>query len=197
MKIIKTYVLSEKTLTKDIDKFIRDVKKGVYQYDYRYGQEGLKIIKAYFRMSEQELKKANYKEAIQAYEKLFSFLFQREYDYFNYEDIIGKFTMEKYVGNYFYALIQNKDDVFEKYLEYLKLTDEYYFESAFQSIKVNLSQAKFQSFLQKAEEFLESDQTKKNYHCELAENIVEYYCIKDKDKCTKLKEKFRNFLDND
>lgn len=57
MKIIKTYTLSEKTLEKDIDKFIRDAKNGKYQYDYKDGQEGLKILKAYFRMIEQELKK--------------------------------------------------------------------------------------------------------------------------------------------
>jgi hypothetical protein len=58
MKIIKKYVLSKKTLEKDIDKFIRDAKKGAYQYDYKYDQEGLKILKAYFRMIEQELKKS-------------------------------------------------------------------------------------------------------------------------------------------
>ena len=60
MKIIKTYALSENTLKKDIDKFIRDAKKGAYQYDYKYGLEGLKLIKAYFRMIEEEFKKENY-----------------------------------------------------------------------------------------------------------------------------------------
>ena len=44
MKIIKSYVLSEKTLEKDIDKFIRDSKKGVYQYDYKCGIDGLVSI---------------------------------------------------------------------------------------------------------------------------------------------------------
>ena len=56
MKITKTYSLSEKTLEKDIGKFMRDAKKGAYQYDYKYGQEGLKLIKAYFRMIEEEFK---------------------------------------------------------------------------------------------------------------------------------------------
>lgn len=57
MKITKTYSLSEKTLEKDIDKFIRDAKKGAYQYDYKYGQDGLKLIKTYFRLIEEEFKK--------------------------------------------------------------------------------------------------------------------------------------------
>ena len=50
MKIVKAYAyqLSENILEKDINKFIRDAKKGAYQFDYKYGQEGLKIIKAYF-----------------------------------------------------------------------------------------------------------------------------------------------------
>ena len=43
MKVTKNYSLSEKTLEKDIDKSIRDAKKGAYQYDYKYGQEGLKL----------------------------------------------------------------------------------------------------------------------------------------------------------
>jgi hypothetical protein len=38
MKVIKTFALSEESLEKDIDKFIKDAKKGAFQYDYRYGQ---------------------------------------------------------------------------------------------------------------------------------------------------------------
>lgn len=196
MKIIKTYALSEKTLSKDIDKFIRDAKKGTYQYDYKYDQEGLKILKAYFRMIEQEVKKANYAEVIQAYENLFAFLFQRDYDYFNYEDIIGKFTMEKYIENYFYALIQNKEDVLKKYLEYLKLTDEYYFESAFQTIKVNLSEQELQEFIAKVEERLKTVKTEEYCYYELADILVNYYKHKDKAKYAELAEQYKAFLDD-
>lgn len=197
MKIIKTYALSEKTLSKDIDKFIKDAKKGAYQYDYKHDQEGLKILKAYFRMIEQEVKKANYSEAIDAYEKLFAFLFQRDYDYFNYEDIIGKFTMEKYVGNYFYALIQNKEDVFKKYLEYLKLTDEYYFESAFQTINVNLSEQELREFIEEVEERLKTVQTGEYCYYELADNLVNYYKHKDQTKYAELKEKYKDFVEEE
>jgi len=62
VKVIKKYALSEETLEKDIDKFIVDAKNGAYHYDYRYGQEGLKLIKAYFRMIEEEFKRQNYVE---------------------------------------------------------------------------------------------------------------------------------------
>lgn len=197
MKIIKTYALSEKTLSNDIDKFIRDAKKGAYQYDYKYNQEGLKILKAYFRMIEQEVKKANYSEAIDTYEKLFGFLFQRDYDYFNYEDIIGKFTMEKYVGNYFYALIQNKEDVFKKYIEYLKLTDEYYFESAFQTINVNLSEQELREFIEEVGERLKTVQTEEYCYYELADILVNYYKHKDQTKYIELKEKYKDLVEEE
>jgi len=197
MKIIKTYALNEKTLAKDIDKFIRDAKKGAYQYDYKDGQEGLKILKAYFRMIEQELKKGDYSEAILAYEKLFTFLFQREYDYFNYEDIIGKFNTEKLIGNYFFALIKNKEDIFQKYLDYLKLTDEYYFESAHRTIIINLSESELVKFFDKIEERLKLVKSEEYCYYELADILVDYYKNKDKDKHLELKEKYKEFLDND
>ena len=72
MKIIKkyNYKLTEETLEEDIDKFTRDVKKGAYQMDHRYGQEGLKLIKAYFRMIEEEFKKGNFEISRISYKKL-------------------------------------------------------------------------------------------------------------------------------
>jgi len=196
MKIIKTYVLSEKTLEKDIDKFIRDAKNGRYQYDYKYGQEGLKILKAYFRMIEQELKKANYQEAIRAYEKLFKFLFQREYDYFNYEDIIGKFNTEKLIGNYFYTIIQNKENIFKKYLDYLKLTNGYYFESAYRTININLTEQELIEFFEQVEERLKLVKSKEYCYYELAEILVEFYKNKDENKYLELKEKYKEFIED-
>ncbi len=195
MKIIKTYVLSEKTLGKDIDKFIRDAKNGKYQYDYKYGQEGLKILKAYFRIIEQELKKGNYKEAIAGYEKLFKFLFQKDYDYFNYEDIIRKFNTEKLIGNYFYCLIKNKEDIFQKYLDYLKLIDEDYFESAYKTISINLSEAELKVFIEQVEERLKSVKSKEYCYYELAYILIEYYKTKDRRKFELLKKRYKEFLE--
>ncbi|MFH0870189.1 MAG: hypothetical protein V1866_03975 [archaeon] len=141
MKIIKNYSLSEKTLEKDIDKFIRDAKKGACQYDYKYEQEGLKVIKAYFRMIEEEFKKKNFQVARICYKKLLFFLLQRDYEYFNYEDIMSKFNSEKIVGFYFTCLIKtcNINELFKEYLDYLKITEDSYFGSADKTILSELS----------------------------------------------------------
>src|SRR3989338_11431165 len=132
MKITKTYSLSEKTLEKDIEKFMRDAKKGAYQYDYKYEQEGLKLIKAYFRMIEEEFKKQNFQVARACCKKLLFILLQRDYEYFNYEDIMSKFNSEKIVGFYFTSLVKkcNVDELFKEYLDYLKVKEDSYFESA-------------------------------------------------------------------
>src|SRR3989338_2695269 len=141
MKITKNYSLSEKTLEKDIDKFIRDAKKGAYQYDYKYGQEGLKLIKAYFRMIEEELKKQNFQVAGACYKKILFFLLQRDYEYFNYEDIMSKFNSEKLVGFYFTSLVKTctVGELFKEYQDYLKVKEDYYFESADKTILSELS----------------------------------------------------------
>lgn len=153
MKIIKTYSLSEKTLEKDIDKFIRDAKKGAYQYDYKYGQEGLKHIKAYFRLIENELKKEDYRTARTCYKKLLFFLLQREYEYFNYEDIMSKFNSETIVGQYFFCLAKTHDldELFNEFLEYLKIKEDYYFESAEKTILEELSNDEKLAFITKVE----------------------------------------------
>jgi hypothetical protein len=141
MKITQSYSLSEKTLEKDIDKFIRAAKKGAYHSDYKYGQEGLKLIKAYFRMIEDDLKKRNFQVARACYKKLLFFLLQRDYDYFNYEDIMSKFNSEKIVGLYFMCLVKtcNIDELFKEYLDYLRIKEDYYFESAEKTILAELS----------------------------------------------------------
>ena len=148
MKIIKTYALSENTLEKDIDKFIREAKKGAYQYDYKYGQEGLKLIKAYFRMIEEEFKKENYAVARICYKKLMFLLLQSEYNYFNYEDIVGKLNFEKFIANYFICLIKlcSVEELFRDYLEYLKIKEEYYFESTHPTLFAHLSEVSLNRF---------------------------------------------------
>jgi hypothetical protein len=162
MKITKNYSLSEKTLEKDIDKFIRDAKKGAYQYDYRSGQEGLKLIKAYFRIIEGEFKKQNFQAARACYKKLLFFLLQRDYEYFNYEDIMSKFNSEKIIGLYFTSLVKtcNVDELFKEYLDYLKIKEDYYFESADKMMLNELSyeaKLKFVGLIEK-----ESENVKEN-----------------------------------
>jgi len=133
MKIIKTYsyALNEDSLEKDIEKFICDAKNGAYQFDYKYGQEGLKIIKAYFRMIEDEFKKQNYLAARACYKKLMFLLLQSEHNYFNYEDIVGKLNFEKFIADYFTCLIKlcSVEELFKEYIDYLKVKEGYGFES--------------------------------------------------------------------
>ena len=148
MKVIKTYALSEESIEKDIDNFIKEAKKGVFQYDYKYGQEGLKILKAYFRMLETEFKQNNFAVARICYKKLLSFLLQKEYEYFNYEDIMSKFNSDKMVGIYFTCLIKtcSVEELFKEYLEYLKIKEDYYFESADKALFNELSKNDLDKF---------------------------------------------------
>ena len=144
MKIVKTYTyeLSEKTLEKDIDKFVREAKKGAYQFDYKYGQEGLKIIKAYFRIIEDEFKKQNYAVARICYKKMMFLLLQCEYNYFDYEDIVGKLNFGKFLNNYFICLIKlcSTEELFREYIDYLKIKEEYHFDSVHKTLFANLSE---------------------------------------------------------
>jgi transcriptional regulator NrdR family protein len=105
--------------------------------------------------------------------------------------------MERYIGNYFFALIKNQEHIFNKYLEYLKFTDEYYFESAFQTINVNLSEDELHEFIEQAEERLKTVQTDEYCYHELAEILTEYYQNKDKVKYLELKLKYKEFLEDD
>lgn len=150
MKIIKTYsyALSEKSLELDIDKFIRAAKSGNYQMDHRYGQEGLKIIKAYFRMIQEELNNKNYAVSRICYRKLMYLLLQSEYNYFGYEDIVSKLNFKKFIENYFICLTKlcTIDELFNEYAEYLKVSEDYYFESADKTIIQELPEASLNQF---------------------------------------------------
>ena len=150
MKIVKTYAyeLSEKTLEKDIDKFIRDAKKGAYQFDYKYNQEGLKIIKAYFRMIEIEFKNKNCEVARTCYKKLMFFLLPIDYNYFDYEDIVGKLNFEKFIANYFICSVKlcSVEELFKEYSDYLKIKKEYYFEAAHKILFTNLTEDALRRF---------------------------------------------------
>ena len=197
MKISKNYSLSEKTLEKDIDKFIRDAKKGVYQYDYKYGQEGLKLIKAYFRMIEEEFKKQNFQVVRACYKRLLFFLLQRDYEYFNYEDIMSKFNSEKIVGFYFTSLVKtcSVDELFKEYLDYLKIKEDSYFKSADEIMLNELSSEDKLKFVRLVEK--ESENIKENdyamhdliyFQLDLAKEV------KDRKKYDLLCEKFMKIV---
>lgn len=74
-------------------------------------------------MIEEEFKKQNFQVSRVCYKKLLLFLLQRDYEYFNYEDIMSKFNSEKIIGFYFTSLVKtcNIDELFEEYRDYLKI----------------------------------------------------------------------------
>ncbi|MFH1432581.1 MAG: hypothetical protein ABIG84_05155 [archaeon] len=158
VKTIKQYALSEETLEKDIDKFILSAQNGEYNYDYKYGQEGLKLIKAYFRMIEDEFKKQNYTECQKCYKKLMFLLLQSEYNYFDYEDIVGKLNFEKLIKNYFLCLINifSVEELFNEYVEFLKISEDYEFDSTHKTILSNLNEKQLEQFRELAEKKAET-----------------------------------------
>ena len=170
MKIIKKYEykLTEESLDKDIEQFIKEARKGAYEWDYKHGMEGLRSIKQYFKLIQQEFDKGNFELCKVCYKKLLFLLFEEgyKYSYFSYEDIIGrsKLNFEKIIRNYFLCLIRlfNVEELFNEYIEYLKVKQDYYFENTEKTIINELSDkdfAKFKNFL-----LLESEKIKeKNY----------------------------------
>ncbi|OYT32600.1 hypothetical protein DRJ22_03545 [Candidatus Woesearchaeota archaeon] len=169
MKIIKKYEykLTEDSLDKDIDKFIKEVRKGAYTWDYKYGMEGLRIIKQYFKLIQQEFNKENFGLCKACYKKLLFLLFEEGYknNYFGYEDIIGrsKLDFDKIIRQYFICLIKlhSVDELFNEFIEYLKKKQDYYFESAEKTIIEELGDEEFAKFkellLSKAEKIEKKD----------------------------------------
>ena len=154
--------MTEENLSKDIDSFIRYAKKGIYHMDHRYGQEGLKLIKAYFRMIEEEFKKENFEISAECYKKILFLLLQTDYNYFDYEDIVGKLNCDKYIINYFTCLIKSYTvaKLFNEYLDYLKAKEGYYFETAETTIINSLDGKQFAEFKRLLEQ--ETENVKEN-----------------------------------
>ena len=199
MKIVKTYSyqLSEKTLEKDIDNFIRDAKKGAYQFDYKYGQEGLKIIKAYFRMVEDEFKKENYDVARICYKKLMFLLLQSEYNYFDYEDIVGKLNFEKFLANYFICLIKlcSAEELFKEYLDYLKIKEEYGFESVHRALFEHLLENNLNGFTRLVEKEAETVKEKDYAFYDLIYFLLDLAKFrKDRNTYNQLCEKYKRLV---
>ena len=170
MKIIKKYEykLSEETLDKDIEQFIKEARKGTYTWDYKYGMEGLKIIKQYFKLIQLEFDKDNFELCKNGYKNLLFLLFEEghKHSYFGYEDIVGrsKLNFDKIIQNYFLCLIRLHpvNDLLNEYVEYLRAKGEYHFEAAETAIKEKLSYEDFAQFKELL--LVEADKVKKeNY----------------------------------
>lgn len=154
MKIVKKYEykLTEETLDKDIDKFIKEARKGAFEWDYKYGMRGLRIIKQYFKLIQEEFDNGNFQVCKDCYKKLLYLLFEEGYEnsYFGYEDIIGKSNLdfERIIRQYFICLIKlhSMIELFHEFIEYLKKKQDYYFESAEKTIVNELNEKDFAKF---------------------------------------------------
>lgn len=154
MKIIKKYEykLTEESLDKDIEQFVKEARKGAYEWDYKYGMEGLRIIKQYFKLIQQEFNKENFELCKNCYKTILRIMFKEGFEYscFGYEDIVGRSRLdfEKIIHNYFICLIKlhNTEGLFNEFVEYLKMKQEYYFKSAEETIISELTYEDFTKF---------------------------------------------------
>lgn len=206
MKFTKTvkynYKLTEETLEKDIDKFIESAKKGDFHMDKMYDNEGLKIVKQYFRILKEKFKNNELEECKSCYHKLIPFLLKAssgETDLFDYEDMLAKITNEfdDYINNYFICLIKtcSIDELANKVSEYASALDVYGFDSDKEILLNNLSKEQFnqleEKMLLKTQGMNKKDQGKQDiihFLMEIAE-IQE-----DKEKYLRLCERFRGIL---
>ncbi|MEK6927963.1 MAG: hypothetical protein AABX11_06030 [Nanoarchaeota archaeon] len=156
-KIVKyNYTLTEETLEKDIDKFIENAKNGDFHMDKMYQNEGLKIIKQYFRILKEKFKNNEFEECKICYHKLIPFLLvasSGENDLFDYNDLLAKITSEfdDYIKNYFICLVKtcSIDELTDKIFEYASALDIYGFDSDFEVLLNNLSKEQLNEFEEK------------------------------------------------
>lgn len=202
-KIIK-YELSENSLEKDIDHFIKGAKRGKFAWDSKYENEGLKIIKAYFRMIQEKFNKNEYDECKNCYHKLILFLFDASRGdnnaNFGYEDLLAKISdnFDKFIRNYFICLVKacKSDEFLEKVLEYAARLKEYGFNSDIEILLKNLDKEKLErlekKMLEKTKDLAKNDENKQD---------ILYFLIylagaeKNKDKYLQLCNQFKDILD--
>ncbi len=154
MKLTKTvkyhYKLTEETLEKDIESFIKEARKGVFSLDYRYNGEGLKIIRQYLRWSQEKFDKKEYGECKICYGKLILFLIDSSVGEddanFGYEDLLSRIDkdFDKFIKNYFICLVKTCDieELIERTADYaIKLERaEYGFDSDIKTLIEDLDE---------------------------------------------------------
>ncbi|MEK6859463.1 MAG: hypothetical protein AABX54_01480 [Nanoarchaeota archaeon] len=203
-KIVKyNYDLEEDSLEKDIDKFILKSKKGDYSMDKNYENEGLKIIKQYFRILNEKLKNNELEECKQGYHKLIIFCIKasggRHDNLFDYNDLLAKISndFDLLVKNYFICLVKTCDinELADKISEYASCLDIYGFDSDTEILLNHLNKEQLrileEKMLEKTMGMTKKDEDKQdiiNFLMKIAE-IQE-----DKEKYLMLCERFRGIL---
>ena len=210
MKLTKTvkyhYTLTEETLEKDIESFIKEARKGRYSWDYKYNSEGLKIIKQYFRILEEKFKNKEYEECKICYEKLIIFLFDAsrgdDKSDFGYEDLISKISDEfdNYISNYFICLVKNceTEELAEKVSLYASKLKDYGFDSDVKILVENLDKLQLDNLetriLIKTEGITKKDDAKKDILFFLLSIVKER---KQKEKYLELCNRFKSIIDKE
>ena len=206
MKLTKTikYKLTEETLEKDIDKFIELAKKGNYHMDKMYDNEGLKIIKGYFKILQDKFKKNELDECKNCYHKLIPFLLiasSGNTDLFDYNDLLAKIKddFDIYIKNYFICLVKtcNIDELVDKVSEYASSLDIYGFDSDKEVLLDNLNKEQLNQIEEKmiSKTIGMTNKDKKKH--EIIYFLMDLAEVQeDKEKYLKLCERFRGVLKN-
>jgi len=176
-KVVKyKYKLTEETLEKDIESFIKDARIGIFFWDFRNNGEGLKIIKQYFRILKEKFENKKYEECKVCYGKLILFLIDssvgEDEANFGYEDLIAKVDkdFDRFIKNYFVCLVKTCDleELTERVSEYAVKSERagYWFQSGIKILIENLDENILnnleQRMLIKTEGMTEKDEDKIN-----------------------------------
>jgi hypothetical protein len=207
MKAKIIYELTEETLEKDIDVFIEETKKGRYAWDSKYGNEGLCIIKQYFKILDKKFKNNEFQECEICYEKLILFCLDnsnpdRDEDLFGYADLLAKVSsnFDRFIKNYFVCLIKNCkiQELSEKVSNYASRLGDCGFDSDREILLKNLTKDQL-SELEKLSLAKTAGMTKKDR----GKQDIVYFFIwlaqsqKNKEKYLNLCERFKEILPKD
>jgi len=207
MKARIIYELSEENLEKDIDSFIKEARKGKYSWDSKYENEGLKIIKQYFKILKEKFKNNSFEECKICYERLILFCLEesdcdRDEDLFGYEDLLARITNDfnEYIKNYFICLVKTCDieELSERVSRYASKLGDSGFESDVRILIENLNKSQLDNLekrmLIKTEGMTKKDEIKKDILFFIISIVRER---RQKEKYLELCNRFKDILDSE
>jgi len=210
MKVTKTVkyrcILTEETLEKDIEEFIKDARRGDFSWDAKHGSFGLRIIKQYFKLLQNKFDNNELTECMECYHRLILFLLDsstgKDKANFGYDDLLAKTSnnFDEFINNYFTCLVNvcNLEELAEKIAEYASKLQGYGFEPDKIILLKKLNQEQLnkleQRILVKVTGMTEKDEDKQDilhFLIGLAEKQ------RDRDKYMQLVSKFEGVLDKE
>jgi len=141
--------------------------------DKMYQNEGLKIIKQYFKILNEKFKNNELEECKRCYHKLIPFLLVSsggENDLFDYNDLLAMLSkdFDDYIRNYFICLVKTCqiDELADKVFEYASALDIYGFDSDKEILLNNLNKEQLsqleEKMLVKTQGMTKKDQDKQD-----------------------------------